>query len=95
MKVSTTKIVLNGDSSDKVEAPAVVEADVSVPLTNGNLDEVQGEFYKHGKQEAEELVKKIVTNSDDEHLESAAPEVAAVEQQQQQQQPAAEPVAAN
>lgn len=53
VKVSTTKIVLNGDGS--------VETTV-----NGKLEQVQGEFYQNGKHDAEEAVKKTVVNSDDE-----------------------------
>jgi hypothetical protein len=56
--VSTTKIVLNG------EAPASPAALVVNGKTNGHLDEVQAEFYKNGKQDAEESAKKIVTSSE-------------------------------
>ena len=40
VKISTTKIILNGENG-------------------ADLDQVQSEFYKHGKQEAEEVVKKL------------------------------------
>jgi hypothetical protein len=55
--VSTTKIVLNGGE------PATV---VTNGELNGHLEEVQADFYKNGKLDAEEAVKKIVTASSDE-----------------------------
>lgn len=65
--LSTTKILLNNSAPQPTEnqeeqgeqvapAPAVVEE-------QSQLDKVQSEFYKHGKEEAEELIKKLETTN--------------------------------
>lgn len=48
IKCSTTKIVLNGSSKEE-----------DLKLNSFDLDQVQSEFYKHGKEAAEEVVQQI------------------------------------
>ena len=51
VKVSTTKLLLNGTTNDQ------------------QLDHVQTEFYKNGKHEAEEALKKLITSETDQEQE--------------------------
>lgn len=54
VKYSTTKIILN-DTNTKLEEQET--------LLSSDLDQVQTQFYKHGKESAEEVVKKIYESS--------------------------------
>jgi hypothetical protein len=57
IKTSTTKIKVNGVNSNN--APT----DADAFNASSELDNVQSEFYKHGKHAAEEAVKKVEINS--------------------------------
>jgi hypothetical protein len=62
--LSTTKILLNNsapqsENQEEGEQVAPVEE-------QSQLDKVQSEFYKHGKGEAEELIKKLETKTTEE-----------------------------
>jgi len=52
VRTSTTKIVLNNDST------------TTTTTNNEDLDHVQQEFYKQGKQAAEDVVKKVTSTSE-------------------------------
>ena len=51
VKCSTTKIILNGSNSNKHTEEEL--------LVSSDLEQVQSQFYKHGKESAEECVKKV------------------------------------